>query len=155
MLMAPSCKSLSAQIFAQAAANKAAGTDREGVIRACIIAANADRAAREDKRAKSKKMKPIDPSSIQARAAACDPPRVDLGMINLAKSIPSKAVLAEECLLRGILGASVSETQAVLLERLSSYHKLKNESDVLIPQLTTVGKAATKWRDSESQGSAI
>jgi hypothetical protein len=64
-------------------------------------------------------------------------------MISLAKSIPSKAVLAEERLLRGILGASACETQVLQLERLSTYHKLKNESDILIPKLTTAGKATT------------
>ncbi len=89
----------------------------------------------------------------------CDPERVDLGKINLLTSIPVKSILAEECRLRGMGDASAEETQAGLIERLSTYHKLRNEHPTLIPEMTVEGKAKTTWRDRavavpEQNGSA-
>jgi len=147
--------------FAHAAANKKAGTDRKGVNDALEVKADAEKLARADKRALSTRMKQITESSRAARAVACDPVRVDLGKINLLKTLPVKAVLAAECHLRGIIDASADESQVQLVERLSSYHKLRNEHPTLIPELTVEGKAKTTWRDravsvqSEPAGSAI
>ena len=54
--------------------------------------------------------------------------------------IPTKAVLAAECHLRGINDASADDTQIELIQRLSSYHKLRNEHPTLIPEMTVAGK---------------
>ena len=134
------------EAFAHAAANEVSGKDRKAVNIARKLQSEADKKIQAEKRAHSKRMKQINESTRAARAAACNPARVDLGKINLAKP-PTKAVLAEECRLRGIVDASAEETQTNLVERLSSYHKLRNENPTLIPELSLGGKAKTKWRD--------
>ena len=133
--------------FAHAAANKAAGKDRKGAIKARSLQTASEKAARGEKRSTSNRMKPINEVTRAARAAECDPVRVDLGKINLSKSVPTKAILAEECRLRGMVDASAEETQAELIERLSSFHKLRKEDPTLIPEMTLQGKAKTKWAD--------
>lgn len=145
--------------FAHAAANKAASQDRKGVIKAVKAKTNVEKVARVKKRKESNRMKQISESTRAARAVACDPVRVDLGKINLLTSIPVKSILAEECRLRGMGDASAEETQAGLIERLSTYHKLRNEHPTLIPEMTVEGKAKTTWRDRavavpEQNGSA-
>ena len=133
--------------FAHAAANKAAGRDRKGTIEARLLQTAAEKVARVEKRSTSNRKKTINEVTRASRAAECDPVRVDLGKINLSKSVPTKAVLAEECRLRGMVDASAEETQAELIERLSSFHKLRNEDPTLIPEMTLAGKAKTKWAD--------
>ena len=132
--------------FAHAAANKEAGIDRKGTIKARSVQVAAEKTARSKKRSLSNKMKQINAVTRAARAVECNPVRVDLGKINLSKP-PTKAVLAEECHLRGMVDASADETQANLIERLSSFHKLRNEDPTLIPEMTLAGKAKTKWAD--------
>ena len=147
--------------FARAAANKVAGTDRKGVNDALKVETDAEKSARAEKRASSTRMKQITESTRASKAVACDPVRVDLGKIDLLKSLPVKAVLAAECHLRGIADASTDDSQLELVERLSSYHELRNEHPTLIPELTVQGKAKTTWRDravpvqSEPAGSSI
>ena len=147
--------------FAHAAANEASGKSRKGVIMARSVQAVAEKAARGEKRESSKRMKQINEATRDTRAAMCDPARVDLGKINLLMHIPHKAVLAAECHLRGINDASADDTQIELIERLSSFHKLRNEHPTLIPEMTVAGKAKTTWKDravpkqSGPAGSAI
>jgi len=134
------------EAFAHAAANKAAGTYRKAVNRARKVQSDAEKKRQAEKRALSSRMKQINDSTRAARAAACDSVRVDLGKINLANP-PTKAALAEECHLRGMADASAEEKVADLIERLSSYHKLRNENPTLIPEMTLGGKAKIKSGD--------
>ncbi len=131
----------------EAAFAHAAPNSRKGVIKARSVQAVAVKATRGEKRESSKRMKQINEATRDARAEPCDPARVDLGKINLLMHIPTKAVLAAECHLRSINDASADDTQIELIERLSSYHKLRNEHPTLIPEMTVAGKAKTMRTD--------
>ena len=79
----------------------AAGTDTNGRQKARKEQAHRDLLARAAKREKSKRSKPMTEASRDAAAKKCDPPRLDLGKIDLKKR-PSKALLAAECETRGL-----------------------------------------------------
>ena len=90
-------------------------------------------------------MKKINNESRSELAAKSCPARVSLGMIDLKKP-PTKAVLTEECHVRGIHEANVDDTQGKLVGYLSSFHAARNEDEYLVPQMTNFeGGKVKRW----------
>ena len=100
-MRAEAAAAVSVQAKAFELANQAAGTDRVGVSRKARRLLLAATKEREDHRKQSKRMKKINNESRSELAAKSCPARVSLGMIDLKKP-PTKAVLTEECHVRGI-----------------------------------------------------
>lgn len=115
------------------------------------------------KRQANGNMKNYDEAFVAAGAAACDPPRMHFGKLDLLKP-QAKEVLALECEERDLQvkrsGPNTakpnepSELVAFLVQRLRDYHG----GETLIPKLTSfeAGKKGKKWavREAESDDSS-
>ena len=89
-------------------------------------------------------------ASRDAAAKKCDPPRLDLGKIDLKKP-PSKALLAAECETRGLPvkrkgdapDGEPTELVKALVQRLREHHDGADLIDQLTPYAT--GAKRSKW----------
>lgn len=128
------------------------GTDHAGRVEQRKAEAMAGAEKKQLKRQTTGSMRQYSDESIAAGAQACDPPRQDLGKIDLRKP-PSKEVLALECELRSLTvkrsGAHTAKpnepTELVqfLVQRLRDHH----DGDDVIAKLTSfeAGKKAKSW----------
>jgi uncharacterized membrane protein YgcG len=135
------------------------GTDHAGRVEQRKAEAVAGAEKKQLKRQTTESMRQYSDESMAAGAQACDPPRLDLGMIDLRKP-PSKEVLALECELRSLAvkrsGAQTAKpnepTELVqfLVQRLRDYH----DGDNVITKLTSfeAGKKAKSWVGDSARG---
>ena len=136
------------------------GTDHAGRVEQRKAEAVAGAEKKQLKRQTTGSMRQYSDESMAAGAQACDPPRLDLGMIDLRKP-PSKEVLALECELRSLAvkrsGAHTAKpnepTELVqfLVQRLRDHH----DGDDVITKLTSfeAGKKAKSWVGDSARGS--
>lgn len=142
------------EAMAAAAAHKAAGTDRAGVIKTRKAKEQAEKTKRGEDRVASSRMKQMNDGTRVARAAECDPVRLALGKIDLSNP-PIKAVLEEECKARGNnFPTAAAHGVKELTGWLSDYHKARSEDPRFVPQLTVDGKRAVVWRRQDAAASA-
>ena len=101
-----------------------------------------------EKRAAKSCMRKINAATRDAHSATSNPPRLNIGMIDLTKP-PLKEVLAEECELRGIF-VSEKRTELVpfLVKKLRDYH----EGADLITKMTPfeAGSKVASWMGDRS-----
>jgi len=141
---------------------KAGGTGLAARAEARAAAQVVDAKANVAKRMASKTMTQYDAAYFATAAAASDPPRLDLGKLDLLNP-PSKEILAQECELRDLpvkrsgdntaYPRQATELVQFLVQRLRDFHDGSNN----IPKLTSfgAGKKLMSWNSNSGGGADI
>jgi hypothetical protein len=141
---------------------KAGGTGLAARAEARAAAQVVDAKANVAKRMASKTMTQYDAAYFATAAAASDPPRLDLGKLDLLNP-PSKEILAQECELRDLpvkrsgdntaYPRQATELVQFLVQRLRDFHDGSNK----IPKLASfgAGKKLMSWNSNSGGGADI